>query len=192
MVRHFIIAASVFVLAGCASVPAATPAHSREAAQTYIDREDASLPKPVHEIILQLDNLCKPMGTPAPSPNLVERIDLNNDGNDDFIVNEGAYNCDGAEANMTNGHNGSDLYIFAGHADHSVTLAYHQSVYNSHIETTGGKRRMIVSVAAASCGADDRDLPFAAWEFCDMPLDWNAKDKKFVLAPLSEKRHLSD
>ncbi|MDE1151876.1 MAG: hypothetical protein PW788_04995 [Micavibrio sp.] len=156
-----------------------------------MDREDASLPSSVRKVITTLDDTCKPMGTPSPSPKLVARADLNNDGNDDFIVFEGNYNCDAAEALMANGQNGSDLYIFAGHADHSATLAYQQSVYNFHIETTGGRRRMIVSVAAASCGADDRNVPFAAWEFCDMPLDWNAKGKKFALAPLREKRPLS-
>jgi len=148
------------------------------------------LPAAVQAYVGALNKDCRGYGgKPGPSPDLVKSADLNGDGLADYLVNVGAYACEGAASAMGAGQSGADVAIFTGGPGGTAALAYEDTVYEAEIETKAGRSQVLMSVAGLRCGQKNAaDLPFAAWAFCKRPLAWNPGTRKFAYGPLSQAR----
>jgi hypothetical protein len=152
----------------------------------------AALPTAVRQSIAEMNAICRDAsGTPGRSPELIKIADLNGDGMNDYVVDMGSFNCEGAASVMVNGQSGANVTVFVGGPNNTAAKAWTDSVYGNRIDRTGARPRLYVDVAAISCGQRNAaNLAFAAWQFCSRPLNWNATKKAFEFAPMAEKRPL--
>lgn len=162
------------------------------AASSAAAQRPMRLPAAVQTYVAALDKDCRGYGgRPVPSPELVRSADLTGDGVADYLVDVGAYTCEGAVSAMGAGQSGADIAIFTGGPGGAASLAYEDTVYGAEIESKAGKNQLIMSVAGLRCGQKNAaDVPFSDWTFCKRPLDWNASTRKFQYAPLSQARRL--
>jgi hypothetical protein len=150
----------------------------------------AFLPLPVRQSLIAMAKTCTDAGgTPGKSSGVIQYADLNGDGTDDYVFDQAAFICEGATSATENGQAGAEIAIFVGGSGNGAVKVYSNNVYGNHIDRSHSPARLYIDVAAQLCGQRDATrLPFARWEFCSRPLNWNAAKHAFVLAPLSEKR----
>jgi hypothetical protein len=147
------------------------------------------LPGPVRADLAALHSECRSYGgQPGAAPELVKSADLSGDGIADHVIDQGAYNCQGAASAMGAGQSGAAIRVYAGTPGGGAKLAYQGVVYGTKILTAGGKARLWIDTAGYECGDRRRDVPFSNWKFCSRPLNWNAAKGAFVLAPLAEAK----
>lgn len=156
-------------------------------------RAPKQMPIAVQRYIAGLADECKGYGgKPGKSPALIDLADLNGDGMLDYIIDKGAFNCDGAGASaMSNGQSGSDLTVFVGTADGNATQAYTASVYGAELDKTTHPPTLWVAVSGKLCGQKNADkLPVASLKGCKRPLAWNAAQRRFDYGPPSQIKPL--
>ncbi|WP_374571628.1 hypothetical protein [Phenylobacterium sp.] len=148
------------------------------------------LPAAVQAYVAELNKSCREYGgAPTAAPNLVKVADLNGDGLPDYLVNVGAYSCEGAASAMGAGQFGADVEIFAGGPGGTAAKAYENAVYDAEIVTKAGKTEVWLMVSGEACGQKNAiNLPFSDWKACKRSLVWNAAKRQFVFAPLSMAR----
>lgn len=139
------------------------------------------LPAAVVKDLKSIADECTGVGGKAMTNDAVKRADLNGDGMEDFVLDVGGINCDGAASIYGDREKGVAVYV--GDGKGGATHAFSDSVYGSKIE--GGK--LWLGVAGERCGRK-RAADFAGESFCDRPIAWNAAAKKFDYAPVSAVR----
>jgi hypothetical protein len=159
-------------------------------AQVPTGRAATPLPSAVRQWVIDLGKICTDAsGRPGKSPDIIKYADLTGDGIMDYIVEEGAFNCEGAATAMENGQSGSDVSVFVGGAGNTATRVYSGSVYATRIDKSGPRPRLYVGVSGQLCGQRNAaNLSFAQQDFCLRPLNWVPARHTLVLAPVSEKR----
>lgn len=174
-----------FALLLAALIPAAATA------QAPVRPATAPMPAAVRAKIVEMGKICRDVGgRPGKSPDLVKTADLTGDGIADHVLQQGAFNCEGAASAMENGQSGSDVFVFASGPGNMATLAYSASVYSSEIQGQGARARLYLGVSGQLCGQRVAKS-FADQDFCLRPLNWVPARRMFVMAPMSEKRSLS-
>jgi len=128
---------------------------------------------------------CSGAGGKADVSNAVKHADLNADGKEDYVLDVGAINCDGAASIYGDRQKGVTVYVGDG-AD-GARKAFSDWVFGVTIEGAGPAAKLWLTVSGTQCGKKTaRD--FASESFCDRPLAWNAKAQKFDYAPVSSAR----
>ena len=137
-----------------------------------------SLPAAVAKELKGIADVCSEAGGKPMTADAVKRADLNGDGKEDFVVDVGSVNCDGAASIYGDRAKGVSVYV--GDGAGGAAPAFSDTVFGAKIE--GAK--LWLTVSGQQCGKKPaRD--FASENFCERPLTWNAKTGKFEYAPVS-------
>jgi len=159
-----------------------SPAFSEGTATTQ-----GKLPTIVSASLKSLDDTCREVGGNPLNSDVIKRVDLNADGKDDFVVDVGSTNCEGAASVYGDREKGVAVYVGDGMG--GATEAFSDSVYGATIEGTGPVAKLWLTVSAQRCGKKPA-VDFATENFCDRALVWNAKTKQLQYAPVSTVRML--
>jgi hypothetical protein len=156
------------------SAPAASPAGQ--------PASDPSLPAAVAKGVQAVADQCREVGGTPVTTEAVKRVDLTGDGKDDFVLDVGSVNCDGAASIY--GDREKSVTVYAGDGAGGAALAFSDAVFGARIEGTGPAAKLWLTVSGAQCGKKPaRD--FASESFCERALTWNAKTKTLDYAPVS-------
>jgi len=147
----------------------------------------AKLPTIVAASLKSLDDTCREVGGKPLTSDVVKRVDLNADGKEDFVVDVGSANCDGAASIYGDREKGVAVYVGDGMGN--ATEAFSDSVYGVTIEGAGPAAKLWLTVSAQRCGKKPA-VDFATENFCDRALIWNVQTMKFQYAPVSTVRML--
>ncbi len=149
--------------------------------------ERSRLPTIVAASVKSLDESCREVGGKPLNSDAVKRVDLNADGKEDFVVDVGSANCDGAASVYGDREKGIAVYVGDGMGN--ATEAFSDLVYGATIEGAGPAAAIWVTVSAQRCGKKPA-VDFASENFCDRALVWNAQTMKFQYSPVSTVRML--
>ena len=128
---------------------------------------------------------CTAAGGIAKTDEAVKRADLNGDGKDDYVLDVGSIQCDGAAS--VYGDRTKGLTVYVGDGADGARRAFEAWVYGAKLETAGAASRLWLTVAGQDCGRQPA-ADFASETFCDRYVVWNAKSQAFVFAPPSTIR----
>ena len=138
-----------------------------------------------------MDLMCRNMdGKPANGPDLLRTIDLNGDSLPDYVLDQGAYVCDGA-ASLFSGTGGSQLTVWVSTAPGGrVSKAFEGGHQGVKVDLEHKPRaQLLLALSGVQCGQQLTPLTSnAELQACWRPLSWDAKRKTLQLAPLSEVR----
>lgn len=140
-------------------------------------------PAPVLAAVQAMDTMCREFGTPGDKSGLLRAADLNGDGVADWVLDEGAYVCEGA-ASLFGGSGGSQVSVWAGRRDGGASEPFTHGAFGAVID--GG--RLWLMVGGEMCGQKTAGLARAEYEGCRRPLAWDARTGRFDFAPVSEAR----
>jgi hypothetical protein len=141
-----------------------------------------SLPAAVAKDLKAIEDQCREVGGKPSTANAVKRADLNGDGKDDFVLDVGSVNCDGAAS--VYGDREKGVSVYAGDGKGGAALAFSDMAYGVKIEGIPPATKLWLTVSGAQCGK--KPAPdFASESFCERPLAWNANTRKFDYAPVS-------
>lgn len=138
----------------------------------------ADLPATVAKDLKAVTDICTEVGGKPNTNDAVKRVDLNGDGKEDFILDVGSVNCDGAASIYGDREKG--VTVYAGDGAGGATTAFSGSVYGTMLEGT----KLWLTVSGQECGKKPAKT-FAEEKFCERPLVWSDKTKKFDWAPVS-------
>ena len=145
------------------------------------------LPALVAASVKSLDDTCREVGGKPLNGEVVRRVDLNADGKEDYVVDVGSANCEGAASIYGDREKGVAVYV--GDGIGGATEAFSDSVYGATIEGAGSAAKLWLTVSAQRCGKEPA-VDFATENFCERALVWNAQSKQFDYAPVSTVRML--
>ena len=166
-----------FTLVALAAVPLATAPAA--------DGPAPPLPATVAVDLKEVAAMCTEAGGKALAADAVKRVDLNGDGNEDFVFDVGSIACDGAASIY--GDREKSVTVYVGDGQGGAVPAFRDMVYGMKIEGSGTAARLWLTVAGEACGR--KPAPdFASESFCDRPIAWNAAGRKFAYAPVSTVR----
>ena len=164
-IKQFVLG-NVVVLFCCAPAQAATP----------------PLPAVVAKAVKDTAAICIEVGGKPDTSNAVKRADLNGDGIEDYVIDVGSVNCDGAASVYGDREKGVAVYV--GDGKGGATEAFSDMSYGMTLDGTGPAAKLWLSVSGQSCGKPPAK-DFASENFCDRPIVWNAKTRKFDFGPVS-------
>ncbi len=144
-----------------------------------------ALPVPVAAGLKSVAELCREVGGTPQTAGAVTRVDLNGDGNEDFVLYVGNVNCDGAAG--VYGDREKGVTVYAGDGKGGATEAFSDQAFGAKVEGSGAAAKLWLTVSGAQCGKKPAK-DFASEAFCDRPLVWNASAKKFEYAPVAAVR----
>ena len=140
----------------------------------------ADNPTFVAAYVQQLVRQCSVDGKAGPAANLIERVDLNGDKLDDWVVDASRQPCPTRAAVFADAP--SQVTIFRGSSDGSATPAFQRSAYGARLEgKPGAAYSLWMTLGANDCGEQNEKAR------CDRKVVWLATEGRFELAPLSEK-----
>ena len=171
---------SAVIVAGAASLAAISVA---PAADSPVPAP--RLPATVVADLKSIADQCTDAGGKPLTANAVKRADLNGDGQEDFVLDTGSVNCDGAASIY--GDREKWVGVYVGDGKGGATSAFIDSVYGVTIEGTGSASRLWLTVSGEQCGRKPAK-DFASESFCDRAIAWNSGTKKFDYAPVATVR----
>jgi hypothetical protein len=115
------------------------------------------------------------------------RADLNADGREDYVVNVGGINCEGAPS--VYGDREKEVSVFIGDGRGGATRVFADSTFGVTIEGTTTAAKLWLTFSGSNCGKPPAS-DFASETFCDRALDFPADAREPVLAPLETVRIL--
>jgi hypothetical protein len=139
---------------------------------------EPSLPASVAKELKAVVDMCSEVGGKPATAQAVKRVDLNGDGKEDYVLDVGSVNCEGAAS--VYGDREKGVSVYAGDGAGGAVQAFSGMVYGVKLEGT----KLWLSVSGAGCGKKPAQ-DFASESFCERPLTWNAKTQKFEFAPVS-------
>ena len=113
---------------------------------------------------------------------------MTGDGRADYVINEGAFDCVGAESYFSGGSGGASVSVYVSDATGSAKQAFTHGVSGVHLERSGQTARVWLGVGGPLCG-QKQFRSRAEAEDCWRPLQW--KGGKLDFAPVSQKRPYS-
>lgn len=143
------------------------------------------LPAAVAADLKTIADQCTEVGGTPQTADAVKRADLNGDGKDDFVLDTGSVNCDGAASIY--GDREKWVGVYAGDGKGVATSAFGGSVYGVSIEGTGPAARLWLTVSGEQCGKK-RARDFSSENFCNRSILWNPATRKFDYAPVATVR----
>jgi hypothetical protein len=145
----------------------------------------AALPATVAKALQSVAAQCSEVGGKPATANAVKRVDLNGDGKEDFVLDVGAVNCDGAASIY--GDREKSVVVYVGDGAGGAAEAFNDNVFGVQVEGTGPAAKLWLGVSGSQCGKPPAP-DFARENFCDRALVWNAATKKFGYAPVATVR----
>lgn len=147
------------------------------------------LPILVQKEIAEMVKMCKDAGAkPAKSPGLLTVADLTGDGLPDFVIDQAAFNCDGA-ASLFSGSGGSQMSVYVGTPDGQAFQAFAGGTFGVKVDKEAKPARLELVVGGQLCGQKvNAKMARADYKSCWRPVLWNAGSRKFDYAPLSQAR----
>jgi len=145
----------------------------------------ASLPAAVTADLAGIAAQCSEGGGTPRTDGAVKTVDLNGDGKDDYVLDVGAVNCDGAASIY--GDRAKGVTVYVGDGQGSAAAAFSDTVFGAKIEGSGAATKLWLTVSGAQCGKKPA-ADFASEAFCDRAIVWNATTSKFDYAPVSTVR----
>ena len=142
----------------------------------------ADLPASIGADLKAAATMCTDAGGKALTEGAVKRADLNADGHEDYVLDIGSINCDGAASIYGDREKGVTVYV--ADAAGGAKSAFTDSVYGAKIEGAGSAAKLWLGVAGERCGKKPA-ADFASESFCDRYIVWDAKTQKFDYAPVS-------
>lgn len=146
---------------------------------------DPKLPAAVVAAVKSVADMCTEVGGKALTADAVKRADLNGDGNQDYVLDVGSVNCEGAASIYGDREKGVVVYL--GDAAGGAKEVFNDSVYGVQIEGSGAAAKVWLTVSAERCGKKPAK-DFATEKFCDRSLVWNAGTQRLDFAPVSTVR----
>jgi hypothetical protein len=146
---------------------------------------EESLPHHVAQDLKAAATQCTAVGGKPMTTKAIRRGDFNGDGKEDFILDVGAIDCEGAAGIY--GDREKSVSVYVGDGAGGDVQVFSRPVFGVKVEGSGASARIWVTVMARECGKRSAK-DFASESFCDRPLNWSAKDKKFVWAPVREAK----
>jgi hypothetical protein len=143
-----------------------------------VQGSEPRLPAAVAKDLESVAAQCTEAGGKAGTAAAVKRVDLNGDGKEDFVLDVGSINCQGAASIYGDREKGVSVY--AGDGAGGAALAFSGVAYGTKVEGS----RLWLTVAGGDCGKPPA-ADFASEAFCERPLAWNAAARKFEFAPVS-------
>ncbi len=140
------------------------------------------LPRTVKDAVDAVAAVCTESGGKALTADAVKRADLNADGHEDYVLDVGSVNCDGAASIYGDREKG--VLVYVGDGKGGAVEAFNGSSFGITLEGTGSAAKLWLSVMGHDCGKKPA-ASFAEESFCERPLQWNAKTRKFDFAPVS-------
>lgn len=125
---------------------------------------------------------CTGVGGKALTNGAIKRVDLNGDGKEDYVLDVGSIQCEGAASAY--GDRAKGVTVYVGDGADGAKSAFSDWVYAIRIEGTGPAARLWLSVAGQQCGRKPA-ADFASESFCERYIVWNAKAQRFDYAPVS-------
>lgn len=127
-----------------------------------------------------LKQLAQACGEAAAAGRLTpDRVDLNRDGVDDWVVDSARRPC--AKPTTAASHQGDLLTVFVSLKDGRTVPAFQAVTHGSRLERVSGVTTLWVSVSGTDCGEAD---PAAR---CDRRLAWRPEAFRFVLEAAGPK-----
>ncbi len=145
------------------------------------------LPISVQKELAEMMKICKDTGgKPSKSPGLLIVADLTGDGLPDFVIDQAAFNCDGALSLFT-GSGGSQVLVYVGTPDGQANQAFAGGTFGVKVDKESKPARLKIIVGGPLCGQKvTPQTPRANYKSCWRPVQWNASTKKLDYAPLSQ------
>ena len=167
--------ATVFAAAACAAIlgPTAFGAPPK-------------LPAVVATDLKAIAEECTGVGGKAMTSDAVRRADLNGDGHDDYVLFVGWIICDGAASIY--GDRAKMVQVYAGDAQGGAAAStFAEMAYDVRLDGAGSAAKAWLTVSGMQCGKKPA-ANFASEAFCERPVAWNGKTRKFEFAPVSTVR----
>jgi hypothetical protein len=166
MRMHSVVLAGVAVFLAVGTARAAAPA----------------LPATVAKAVKESAAICTEVGGKPVTSQAVKQVDLNGDGVEDYVLDVGSINCEGAASVFGDREKG--VLVYVGDGKGGATEAFNGVAYGVRVEGAGAAAKLWLTVSGSGCGKPPaRD--FASENFCERALAWNAKTRKFDFAPVS-------
>lgn len=128
---------------------------------------------------------CTDVGGVASTENAVRRADLNGDGKEDYILDVGSIECEGAASIY--GDRDKSVTIYVGDGAGGARPAFNEWAYGAKLEGAGPAASLWLTVMGKNCGRKPA-ADFASETFCDRRVVWNPKSQNFEFAPVSTVR----
>jgi hypothetical protein len=143
---------------------------------------DTKLPAAVATDLKAVAAECVDVGGKAITDKAIIRADLNGDAKQDYVLDVGSIQCDGAASIY--GDRDTMVNVYVGDGANGAVKAFSDLSYGVRLEGAGAATKLWLTVMGAQCGKKPaRD--FASEHFCDRALAWNPATKKFDFAPIS-------
>lgn len=145
------------------------------------------LPALIQKDLAEMARMCKEAGgRPGRSPELLTVVDLTGDGVADFVVDQGAFNCEGA-ASLFGGSGGSQVAAYVGRPDGQAVAAFASGSFGMRIDKAARPARLELQVGGPLCGQKVTPrMARAEYRGCWRPVLWNARTGKLDFAPVSQ------
>jgi hypothetical protein len=144
----------------------------------------ASPPPPaaVAAALKDIASICTEVGGKPLTDKAVQHADLNGDGKEDYVLDGGSVDCDGAAS--VYGDREKSVTVYVGDGKGGAKQAFVDMTFGMKIEGTGPAAKVWLTTSGAGCGkAPAQD--FASEAFCERAIVWNAKTQAFDYAPVS-------
>lgn len=130
------------------------------------------MPALVSAYTRQLAERCGPLPPGASAPPVTERVDLNGDKLDDWVVDAGRYPCSGRPALAAAA--GSQVTIFKGVSGGIAVPAFQRVGFGSRLQRgPDGKPMLWVTLAGGDCGSE------RAEDRCERRVVWRVAEGRF-------------
>ncbi len=130
---------------------------------------------------------CVEAGGKALADKAVVSADLKGDGKQDYVLDVGSIQCDGAASIY--GDRDKMVNVYVGDGANGAVKAFSDMSYGVRVENAGANTKLWLTLMGEQCGKKPaRD--FASEHFCDRALAWNPAAKKFDFAPVSTVKML--
>ncbi len=155
--------------------------------QAALSQAAKKLPQVVQKELGELMKACKEAGgKPAKSPGLLAVADLTGDGLPDFIIDQGAFNCDGA-ASLFSGSGGSQMAVYVGTPDGQAKAGFDSGSFGTKVDKAVKPAKLSVMVGGPLCGQKvTAKTARSDIKSCWRPVVWDAKAGKLQFAPVSQ------
>lgn len=145
------------------------------------------LPTVVRQALAEMAKSCREVGgKPMPAPDLLQVADLTGDGLPDFVIDQGAFDCQGA-ASLFSGTGGSGMSAYVGTPDGQATEAFSSYTFGVRIDRQARPARLHVVVGGKLCGQRvPAGMAHSDEKSCWRPVDWHAGRRTMQFAPVSK------
>jgi len=151
------------------------------------DQAQKKLPALVQNELSEMLKTCSEVGgKPGKSPGLLTVADLTGDSVPDFIIDESAFNCEGA-ASLYSGSGGSQVYVYVGTSDGQAIEAFSNGNFGVIVDRKSKPAKLLLIVGGPLCGQKvTPQTSKVEMKQCLRPVVWDGQTRKLEFAPLSQ------